>query len=52
MFSVLAAMGLLEHGNPSPLGEKGSFTKRPTDQDYNLSQWLWSKALVSKKSKK
>ena len=50
MYSVLAAMGLLEHGINSPLGKPQPFALKPTKQDYKLSQWLWTKVLVSKAS--
>ena len=50
MYSVLAAMGLLDHGIKSPLGEPQHFTqKNVTKQDYKLSQWVWTKVLVSQK---
>ena len=53
MYSVLAAMGLLDHGIKSPLGEPQHFTqKNVTKQDYKLSQWVWTKVLVSKASQK
>ena len=42
----MAALGILEHSSPTPLETEQDFWLSPSEQDFKLSQWLWSKVKV------
>ena len=46
MYAVMAALGILDHSTPTPLNTEQDFWPSPSEQDFKLSQWLWSKVKV------